>query len=101
MLRIFALVPVATAYHVLYDKGAYVDRMQNSQRVHCLFGTLPPLDPVSRVEWHDKELDVVFLRISEAEAAAIGPCIISTPSKWPPDPPKEGEFVLMAGYPRA
>jgi hypothetical protein len=101
MLRIFALVPVATAYHVLYDKGAYVDRMQNSQRVHCLIGNLPPLDPVSRVEWHDKELDVVFLRISEAEAAAIGPCIISTPSKWPPDPPKEGELVLMAGYPRA
>lgn len=100
-VRLNSGIFIATAYHVLYDKGAYVDRMQNGQRVHCLIGNLPPLDPVSRVEWHDKELDVVFLRISEAEAAAIGPCIISTPPKWPPDPPKEGELVFMAGYPRA
>ena len=100
-VRLNSSIFIATAYHVLYGKGAYVDRVQKSQRVDCLIGNLPPLNPVSRVAWQDKELDVVFLRISEAEAAAIGPCIISSPTKWPPDPPKEGELVLMAGYPKA
>jgi len=100
-VRLDSGIFIATAYHVLHDKGGYVDRVQKGQRVHCLVGNLPPLDPISRVAWQDKELDVAFLRISEAEAAALGPCIISSPPKWPPDPPKEGELVLMAGYPKS
>jgi hypothetical protein len=46
-VRLNSGIFIATAYHVLYDKGAYVDRVQKGQRVDCLIGNLPPLDPVS------------------------------------------------------
>jgi hypothetical protein len=40
------------------------------------------------------------LRISENEARNIGPCTISAPRRWPVQAPKEGQLVLVAGYPK-
>lgn len=99
-LRLDTGVFIFTAFHVLYDKGGYVTRTQKGERVHCLVGSLPPFGPIPRVAWADQKLDIVLLHISEHEAATIGPCIVSSPPKWPPDPPEEGELVLMAGYPK-
>jgi hypothetical protein len=92
---------IGTAHHVLYGEEGYVERIRSNERVNCQAGNLPPFDPLFRIAWEDENLDVVFWRISEREAAAVGPCIISSPSKWPPDPPQIGELVLIAGYPRA
>jgi hypothetical protein len=63
-------------------------------------GNLPPFEPLSRVAWRDDERDIVLLRISENEASNIGPCTVSAPPKWPPCLPQEGQFVLVAGYPK-
>ena len=99
-LRLGSGIFIATAHHVLFGEGGYVDRIQKGKRVDCLVGNLHPFDSISRVAWQDKSLDVVFLRISEHEAATIGPCIVSSPPKWPPDLPEVGELVLIAGYPK-
>jgi len=100
-LRLDSGIFIGTAHHILYDQGGYVDRIESGERLNWQVGNLPPFDPLSRVAWKDKNLDVVLLRISEKEAAAIGPCIISSPPKWPPDLPEKGELVLIAGYPKA
>lgn len=99
-LRLDSGIFIGTAHHVLYDKGGYVDRIESGERLNWQVGNLPPFDPLSRIAWKDKNLDVVLLRISEEEAGAIGPCTISGPTKWPPDLPQKGELVLVAGYPK-
>lgn len=99
-LRLDSGIFIGTAHHILYDKGGYVDRRETDEKLNWQIGHLRPFDPLSRVAWKDKNLDIVLLRISEEEAAAIGPCIISSPSKWPPDLPEKDELVLIAGYPK-
>jgi Trypsin-like peptidase domain len=100
-LRLDSGTFIGTAHHVLYgEKDGYVDRIRSNERVNWQVGNLPPFDPLSRIAWQDPHSDVVLLRISEHEAAAIGPCIISSPPKWPPDRPQIGELVLIAGYPK-
>jgi hypothetical protein len=100
-LRLDSGVFIGTAHHVLYDKGGYVDRIESGERLNWQVGHLRPFDPLLRVAWKDESLDIVLLEVSEEEAAAIGPCIVSSPPKWPPDLPKNGELVLIAGYPKA
>lgn len=87
---------VVTASHVL---NGYEHRRKDGEALHWQVGKLPPFDPVTRIAWHDEQRDVVFLRISAEEAQGIGPCITSTPSRWPPPAPDPGQLVLVAGYP--
>jgi hypothetical protein len=88
---------VVTAYHVL---AGYEKRVGKGERLNWQVGNLPPFDPLARIEWRNPEKDIVLLRISENEARNIGPCTIVTPRRWPVRPPKEGQLVLVAGYPK-
>src|SRR5713101_7918274 len=88
---------VVTASHVL---TGYEKRMREGEQLNWQVGNLPPFDPLPHVQWRSREKDVVLLRISENEAHDIGPCIIAAPRHWPVHPPKEGQLVLVAGYPK-
>jgi hypothetical protein len=89
---------VVTASHVLEE---YERRREQGEVLHWQVGKLPPFDPLTgtRIAWRHKQRDVVFLRVSENEARCIGPCIVSTPSQWPPPVPRPEQVVLAAGYP--
>jgi len=88
---------VITASHVL---AGYEKRVSEGEQLNWQVGNLPPFDPLPRVEWRSSEKDIVLLRISANEARNIGPCTISSPRRWPVQPPKEGQLVLVAGYPK-
>jgi hypothetical protein len=97
VLRLEAGIFVITASHVL---AGYEERVRKGERLNWQVGNLPPFDPLPRVEWRSREQDIVLLRLSENEARNIGPCTIATPRRWPVRPPKEGQLVLVAGYPK-
>ena len=97
VLRLDVGTFVITASHVL---AGYEERMRRGEVLNWQVGDLPPFDPLSRVAWRNREKDIVLLRISESEAQNIGPCIISTPTAWPPRAPQEGDLLLVAGYPQ-
>lgn len=97
VVRLGADTSLVTASHVL---AGYEARSQAGERLNWQVGNLPPFDPMSRIIWRDRERDIVLLRITENEARAIGPCIISAPPKWPPPAPQEGQLVLVGGYPK-
>jgi len=98
VVRIGADTSLFTASHVL---GGYEERLRAGERLNWQAGNLPPFDPISRVAWRDRQRDIVVLRITENEAQSIGPCIISAPAMWPPPVPREGQLVLVGGYPKA
>jgi hypothetical protein len=87
-----------TASHVV---GGYEERIQAGEVLNWQVGDLPPFDPIPRIVWRDGERDIVLLSLTENEARSIGPCIISAPPKWPPPIPREGQLVLVGGYPKA
>ena len=89
---------LTTASHVL---EGYETRMHAGEVLNWQVGDLPPFDPIPRIAWRSRDLDIVLLRITAEEARSIGPCIISTPGKWPPVIPQEGQIVLVGGYPKA
>ena len=89
---------IVTASHVL---AGYEERCEKGEILNWQVGDLPPFDPIPRVAWRDKERDIVLLRLFEEETHRIGPCIIPKPHEWPPLTPREGDFVLVAGYPKA
>ncbi len=97
MLQLASGTFVVTASHVL---AGYEKRVGLGERLNWQVGNLPPFDPLPRVEWRSREKDIVLLSISENEARNIGPCTISAPPRWPVRPPKEGQLVLVAGYPK-
>jgi hypothetical protein len=97
VLRLDSGLFVITASHVV---AGYEERIEKGERLNWQVGNLPPFDPLSRVEWRSREKDIAFLRISENEARNIGPCTIAAPPRWPIHPPKEGQLVLVAGYPK-
>jgi hypothetical protein len=97
LMRLASGIFVVTASHVL---AGYEKRTREGERLNWQVGNLPPFDPLQRVNWRSREKDVVLLRISENEACDIGPCIIAAPRRWPVHPPKEGQLVLVAGYPK-
>jgi hypothetical protein len=98
MVRFGADAALVTASHVL---GGYEERVQAGERINWQVGDLPPFNPVPRIRWRDAARDIVLLGIDESEACSIGPCIISTPVRWPPPVPREGQLVLVGGYPKA
>ena len=93
---------LVTAEHVL-DK--YQERLGNGESLVWQVGAVP-FDPLPRVAWRgsskSRRKDIVFLRLSEREArdGADQARIILVASVWPPSVPKEGELVLLAGYPK-
>jgi hypothetical protein len=89
---------IITAAHVL---EGYEKRVQTGEVLNWQVGDLPPFDPVPRIAWRNRDMDIVLLRISGDESRGIGPCIISSPEKWPPVMPREGQLVLVGGYPKA
>ena len=97
VLQLGSGIFVVTASHVL---AGYEKRVGEGERLNWQVGNLPPFDPLARIEWRGPEKDIVLLRISENEARNIGPCRISTPRRWPVHPPKEGQVVGVAGYPK-
>src|SRR5882672_8814310 len=50
-LRLNSGIFIGTAYHVLFDKGGYLDRTESGERLNWQVGNLPPFDPLSRVAW--------------------------------------------------
>jgi hypothetical protein len=97
VVRLGANAGLLTASHVL---GGYEERVQAGERLNWQVGNLPPFDPIPRIAWRDPARDIVLLGITDDEARAIGPCIISAPAKWPPPVPQEGQLVLIGGYPK-
>ena len=89
---------IVTASHVL---EGYETRIQAGEVLNWQVGDLPPFEPIPRIAWRSRDLDIVLLRITADEARSIGPCIISAPPKWPPVTPQEGQLVLVGGYPKA
>jgi len=92
-----------TAEHVL-DK--YQERLGNGESLVWQVGAVR-FDPLPCAAWRGsskgRRKDIVFLRLSEREAR--GACadqarIILVANGWPPSAPKEGELVLLAGYPK-
>jgi hypothetical protein len=98
VLQLGSRIFIDTASHVL---EGYETRIQAGEVLNWQVGNLPPFDPIPRVAWRSRDLDIVLLRITGDEARSIGPCIISTPTKWPPVMPQEGQLVLVGGYPKA
>jgi hypothetical protein len=98
VLQLNSGVFIATASHVL---EGYETRIQAGEVLHWQVGDLPPFDPIPRIAWRNPGLDIVLLRLTGDQARSIGPCIISTPTKWPPVAPQEGQLVLVGGYPKA
>jgi hypothetical protein len=97
VLRLDAGTFIVTASHVL---AGYEKRLQSGEHLNWQVGNLPPFNPIPRIAWRDRDRDIVLLRISEDELQRIGPCIISSPAKWPPAIPREGQLVLVGGYPK-
>jgi hypothetical protein len=87
---------IVTASHVL---GKYEKRLASGEMLNWQCGKLPPFDPLTRIAWRDKDKDIALLRLSEIEEPGIGPCRRYSPAQWPPRPPKEGDMVLVAGFP--
>jgi len=54
--------------------------------------------PASRVIYADPDADVAFLEVTQAEAEAVGRWIYR-PLLWPPEPPRVGDLMGIAGYP--
>jgi len=96
-LRLGGRAFVVTASHVL---AGYEERMQSGKVLNWQVGNLPPFEPISRIAWRDCARDIVLLRISDEEARDIGRYRISKAVSWPPCLPREGQFVIMAGYPQ-
>jgi hypothetical protein len=96
ILQLRTGVFVVTASHVL---ARYEERVNDGERLNWQVGKLLPFDPIPRVAWRNERKDIVLLRLRENEVPAIGPCTISTPPKWPPAMPQEGQLVILAGYP--
>lgn len=88
---------VITASHVLQG---YENRLGEGERLNWQLGDLPPFNPISRLAWRDVEADIAVMTLSDSEAASVGPCIIPTPTRWPPVAPTKGQHVLLAGYPQ-
>jgi hypothetical protein len=86
-----------TASHVL---AGYERRVQEGEILNWQIGNLPPLDPIARIAKRSSENDIVLLRLLSEEVAEVGSCFRSVPGRWPPPAPKEGQLVLVAGYPR-
>jgi hypothetical protein len=59
-----------------------------------------PFDPEPRVALYDKSRDVLFLALSETEAAIPG-TVIYRPQSWPPPRPPVETLVTLVGYPVA
>ncbi len=97
VVRLGADTSLVTASHVV---GGYEERIQAGERLNWQVGDLPPFDPIPRIVWRDRERDIVLLRITQNEAKSIGPCIITAPPKWPPPALREGQLVLVGGYPK-
>jgi hypothetical protein len=92
---------IITASHVL---AKYEKRLHEGEKLNWQVGALPPFDPRPCVSWRSFHRDVVFIRVTEAEAkAACGRAswIASAPTGWPPRAPEVGEVVLVSGYPKA
>lgn len=98
VLRLDSGTFVVTASHVL---EGYETRVDRGELLNWQVGDLPPFDPLPRIAWRDRDIDLVLLRISWDESQRIGPCIISSPAEWPPAVPREGQLVLVGGYPKA
>lgn len=108
ILRLDSGLFLVTAEHVL---ACYEKRIKSGERLNWQIGKLPPVDPLSRIEWRDKPddrslmpyrpTDIVFLRLSEQEAIeACGEArIVSTPIAWPPPALTVGELLVLVGYP--
>jgi Trypsin-like peptidase domain len=96
VLRLSSESFVVTASHVLEK---YEKRFASGEVLHWQCGKLPPFEPLSRIAWRDKERDIVVFRLSEFEQRNIGPCRRYSPAQWPPRLPREGEMVLVAGFP--
>jgi len=97
VLRLDSGTFVVTASHVL---EGYETRVDRGELLNWQVGDLPPFDPLPRIAWSDRDIDLVLLRISWDESQRIGPCIISSPAKWPLAVPREGQLVLLGGYPK-
>ncbi len=92
---------IVTAAHVLRK---YEERLQNGEVINWQVGDLPPFDPRHAVSWRSGDRDVVFIRVSEAEAhraCGTSSCVVSAATGWPPRVPEVGEIVLISGYPKA
>jgi Trypsin-like peptidase domain len=96
VLKINSACFVVTASHVLEK---YEERLDEGEVLNWQVGKLPPFDPLSRIAWRDTRRDIVLLGISPAEERGVGPCLSSSPTKWPPRKPEVGQMVLVAGYP--
>src|ERR1035441_2136538 len=64
---------IVTASHVL---EGYEKRIQGGEGPKWQVGDLPPFEPIPRIAWRSRDLDIVLLRITADEARSIGPCII-------------------------
>lgn len=98
VVRLGADTSLVTASHVV---AGYEARVEAGERLNWQVGNLPPFDPMPRIIWRDRKRDIVVLSITDDEARAIGPCVISAPAKWPPPAPLEGQLVIVGGYPKA
>lgn len=84
-----------TASHVV---DAFEERHAVNPSVQCQVGRTR-FDPASRICHRDRDLDVVALALSSAEAENAG-TFICRPHEWPPALPALGHDVIVAGFPR-
>jgi hypothetical protein len=97
ILQLGTAAYLVTASHVL---AGFEQPVQEGEILNWQIGNLPLLDPIARIAKRSSENDIVLLRLSSEEVAEIGPCFRSVPGRWPPPAPREGQLVLVAGYPR-
>ena len=85
---------LGTAWHVVQ---AWQERQESGEEVQFQVGSAV-LEPTADRVWVDRPNDIVFVPLEEDQVARIDATPIS-PSSWPPDLPKQGEYVLVAGFP--
>jgi hypothetical protein len=58
------------------------------------------LDPLARLIWRDRELDVAIVGLTEEESTSTDVGVHQPRAPWPPPLPQVGQFVVLTGYPK-
>ena len=88
--------PIAiSARHVL---DGYRKAVTERNNLRCQISSIL-FDPLSRLIAEDAKTDIVTFKITSAELNELAKVAHETPSRWPPNPPKEGQGIFFGGYP--
>jgi hypothetical protein len=106
-LKPITLTRSGTGVHISVDSHDYVitaghvvEELRTQLKLgpaHFQIGQLV-INPWSRIVYEDKKADIVVIAIDSEEVVALGSTSYKPVGKWPPAPPKDGDFVHLCGF---